>query len=84
MTYAMWAMLAWCCIVGTVGMNVTIGGNDAAGNGLATGIARMVAASGTIAAGVLAGLYLLIRWTPFRYLCLTLMGLVSFLLTIAV
>lgn len=82
MTYVMWAMLTWCCVVGIIGMNVTISGNDAAGNGMATGIARGVAGIALIAAGILSGLYLLIRWTPFRYLCLTLLGFISLLIVL--
>jgi hypothetical protein len=80
MTYVMWGMLAWCCVVGAVGMNITISGNDAAGNGMATGMVRGMAGAALVVAGTLAGFYLLIRWTPFRYLCLTLLGLVSFLM----
>nr|WP_253072801.1 hypothetical protein [Sphingomonas sp. H160509] len=77
----MWGMFAWCCLVGVIGMNVTIGGSDAAGNGLATGIARGISGIALITAVTVTSLYLIIRWRPFRYFFIILMAIITFGMT---
>jgi hypothetical protein len=77
LTYAMWAVVAWCCVFGWLGLHAEITGNDAAGNGMATGLTNMAAGAGLIAVAFLAGAYLLIRWAPVRYACLALLLLIS-------
>jgi hypothetical protein len=50
-----------------MGLHAEITGNDAAGNGMATGLTNMAAGAGLIAVAFLAGVYLLIRWALVRY-----------------
>jgi hypothetical protein len=77
LTYVMWLLVAWCGIFGWLGLHVQITTSDPAGNGIGTGIVQGFAVLGLIAVGLLAGLYLLVRWTPFRYVCIALLLLVS-------
>ncbi|WP_076068286.1 hypothetical protein [Sphingomonas montana] len=61
LTYVMWLLVAWCGLLGWLGLHIQITGSDAAGNGMATGLTNMVAGLALIITSVIAAAYLLVR-----------------------
>ncbi len=83
LTYAVFALTAWCTGLGWIGLHRQVTGNDPAGNGMATGFVHGFAEVGLQATAILTATYLLIRWKPVRYVCvalLTILGLGMILL----
>jgi len=73
----MWALTGWCAIAGAIGLNTRITDSDPAGNGIGTGMVQGLALLLLTAAGIVAALYLLIRWRPLRYLCVGLLAMLA-------
>jgi len=71
------ALSGWCVILGWIGLHQQVTGSDPAGNGMATGFVQGFAEAGLTLTSILAGLYLLCRWRPIRYLCVALLALLS-------
>ncbi|WP_230768848.1 hypothetical protein [Sphingomonas sp. Leaf4] len=82
LTWAMWALVAWCGIAGAIGLNTRITDSDPAGNGMATGMIQGLAMLLLAATGIVVGLYLLIRWRPLRYVCVGLLTVLAIVSTV--
>ncbi len=77
LTYAVFALATWCAVLGWIGLHRQVTGNDAAGNGMATGFVHGFAEVGLQATAILTAIYLLIRWKPVRYVCVALLTIVG-------
>jgi hypothetical protein len=77
MTYVMGALAGWCAILGWIALHRQVTGSDPAGNGMATGFVQGFAEVGLYSTAILTGLYILVRWKPARYVCITLLLLLS-------
>jgi predicted MFS family arabinose efflux permease len=84
LTFAMLALAGWCVIVGWIAMHRQITGSDPAGNGMATGFVHGFVEAGVQLTGLLAGLYLLIRWRPGWYAFVAALFLLSLAMIILV
>lgn len=84
MSYVMAALAVWCAVLGWIGLHGHVTGNDAAGNGMATDFLHGFAEAGMEFTALLVGLYLLCRWRPIRYVCLTLLALLSLVMVLLV
>lgn len=84
LSYVMAALAAWCTILGWIGLHGRVTGNDAAGNGMATGFLHGFAQAGLEFTAFLVGLYLLCRWRPLRHVCVTLLVLLSLVMVLLV
>jgi hypothetical protein len=62
LTFVMLGLTGWCVILGSIAMHRQVAGSDPAGNGMATGFVHGFGEAGIQLTGLLAGLYLLIRW----------------------
>ncbi len=71
------ALSCWCVVLGWIGLHRQVTSSDLAGNGMATGFIHGYAEAGLQLTAFLAGLYLLSRWKPVRYICITMIALLS-------
>jgi hypothetical protein len=84
LTFAMLALAGWCVILGWIAMHRQVTGSDPAGNGMATGFVQGFGEAGVQLTGLLAALYLLIRWRPARYALVAALLLLSLAMIILV
>ncbi len=74
LTWFMWLLATWCGIAGWIGLHTRITDSDPAGNGIGTGMVQGLAMLLLAATGIVAAVYLLIRWRPLRYVCIGLLA----------
>lgn len=77
LTCVMGVLALWCAVAGWIGLHLHVTSSDPAGNGMATALVRGFAEAGLEATVILVGLYLLCRWKPVRYTCVTLLVFLS-------
>lgn len=77
LTCVMAVLALWCAVAGWIGVHRQVTSSDPAGNGMATAFVRGFAEAGLEATAILVGLYLLRRWKPVRYICVTLLAVLS-------
>ncbi|RYE96627.1 MAG: hypothetical protein EOO77_40625 [Oxalobacteraceae bacterium] len=84
LTYAMAALSVCCFMLGRIGLHRQVTSSDPAGNGMATGFVQGFAEAGLEFTAILAGLYLLCRWRPIRYVCVAILALLSVVMVLLV